>query len=107
MASRAQTWQDLVKRGAIRSGAMLGAVGLGLGALILTLLLASYHPSDPSLNTAGGGPVRNLIGVPGAWFRRPPFADRTGCCLVRASRDRCSNAALAWGACHWMASARG
>ena len=68
MASRAQTWQDSVKRGAIRSGAMLGAVGLGLGALILTLLLASYHPSDPSLNTAGGGPVRNLIGVPGAWI---------------------------------------
>jgi len=68
MASRAQTWQESVKRGAIRSGAMLGAAGLGLGALILTLLLASYHPSDPSLNTAGGGPVRNLIGVPGAWI---------------------------------------
>ena len=67
MASRAQTWQDSVKRGAIRSGAMLGAVALGLGALIFTLLLASYHPSDPSLNTAAGGPARNLIGVPGAW----------------------------------------
>ena len=67
MASRAQTWQDSVKRSAIRSGAMLGAVALGLGALILTLLLASYHPSDPSLNTAAGGPAQNLIGVPGAW----------------------------------------
>jgi len=68
MASRAQTWQDSVKRRAIRSGAVLGAIGLGLGALMLTLLLASYHPSDPSLNTAAGGPARNLIGTPGAWI---------------------------------------
>ena len=68
MASRAQTWQDSVKRGAIRSGAVLGAIVLGLVALMLTLLLASYHPSDPSLNTAAGGPVRNLIGIPGAWI---------------------------------------
>ena len=58
MASRAQTWQDSVKRGAIRSGAVLGAIVLGLVALMLTLLLASYHPSDPSLNTAAGGPVQ-------------------------------------------------
>ncbi len=68
MASRAQTWQDSLKRSAIRSGAMMGAIALGLGALVLTLLLASYHPSDPSLNTAAGGPARNIIGVPGAWI---------------------------------------
>jgi DNA segregation ATPase FtsK/SpoIIIE, S-DNA-T family len=68
MASRAQTWQDSVKRKAVRSGAMLGAIALGCGALILTLLLATYHPSDPSLNTAAGGPARNLIGTGGAWL---------------------------------------
>ena len=68
MASRAQTWQDSLKRRAIRSGAMVGAVALGFGALVLTLLLASYHPSDPSLNTSAAGPARNLIGAPGAWI---------------------------------------
>ena len=68
MASRAQTWQDSVKRRAVRSGAMLGGVALGLTALLLTVTLASYHPSDPSLNTAAAGPVRNLLGTPGAWF---------------------------------------
>jgi S-DNA-T family DNA segregation ATPase FtsK/SpoIIIE len=68
MASRAQAWQDSVKRGAIRGGAVLGAIALGIVALLFTLLLTSYHPSDPSLNTAAAGPVRNLIGVPGAWI---------------------------------------
>lgn len=68
MASRAQSWQDSVKRRAMRSGAMIGALALGLGALVLTLLIASYHPSDPSLNTAAAGPARNLIGTPGAWI---------------------------------------
>lgn len=68
MASRAQLWQESLKRGAIRSGAMLGAVAVGALALMFVLLLASYHPSDPSLNTASAGPARNLIGVPGAWL---------------------------------------
>ena len=68
MASRAQTWQDSIRRRAIRSGAMVGAITLGFGALVLTLLLASYHPSDPALNTSAGGPARNLIGAPGAWI---------------------------------------
>ncbi len=68
MASRAQSWGDGIKRRAVRSGAMLGGIALGIGALVLTLLLASYHPSDPSLNTAAAGPARNLIGAPGAWL---------------------------------------
>jgi S-DNA-T family DNA segregation ATPase FtsK/SpoIIIE len=44
---------------------------LALAALLLLLALATYHPSDPSLNTASGeaGPhaVRNWIGLCGAW----------------------------------------
>ncbi|MES2339829.1 MAG: DNA translocase FtsK 4TM domain-containing protein [Pseudomonadota bacterium] len=68
MASRAAPylWRDTVKAGARRSGAMLGAVALLLGTLALALALASYHPGDPSMNTAAGGPVRNLMGAPGA-----------------------------------------
>ena len=68
MASRAPEWRESVKRGAIRSGALIGAIALALGALLLVLALASYRPSDPSMNTAAGGPVNNLLGLPGAWI---------------------------------------
>jgi DNA segregation ATPase FtsK/SpoIIIE, S-DNA-T family len=67
MASRALTLGDTVRRGAIRSSAVIGAVGLALLAVMLLVALASYHPSDPSMNTASGGPARNLIGTTGAW----------------------------------------
>ena len=67
MATRAPAFREAVKRGAIRSGAMLGAVALMGGAVLLTLALASYHPSDASLNTAAGGPAHNLVGGLGAW----------------------------------------
>ncbi|SOB80398.1 DNA translocase FtsK [Sphingomonas guangdongensis] len=68
MASRAAPflWRDTMKAGARRSGAMLGAVAILLATLAVALALASYHPSDPSLNTAAAGPVRNLMGPPGA-----------------------------------------
>lgn len=48
----------------------LGLV-LVLAALLLLLSLATYHPSDPSLNTATDlavpHAVRNWIGLFGAW----------------------------------------
>ena len=70
MASRAAPylWRDTVKAGARRSGAMLGAVALLLGTLMLGFALVSFffNPGDPSLNTAAGGPVRNLMGPAGA-----------------------------------------
>jgi S-DNA-T family DNA segregation ATPase FtsK/SpoIIIE len=37
-------------------------------AVLLVLALVSYHPTDPSLNTVGTGPVRNWIGPAGATF---------------------------------------
>jgi S-DNA-T family DNA segregation ATPase FtsK/SpoIIIE len=42
--------------------------GLVLIALAVSLVLAmaSFDPSDPSFNTAGGGNVKNLLGYPGA-----------------------------------------
>src|SRR5687767_5666089 len=56
-----------MKKGMRRSWALL--IGGGLGALALLILhaLVSYRPTDPSLNTAAAGPVRNWVGAPGAW----------------------------------------
>ncbi len=68
MASRALDWRDSMKRGAVRGGTMLGAMGIGLVTLMLALALASYKPSDPAMNTASGGPAGNLIGGLGAWI---------------------------------------
>ncbi len=68
MASRAPEWRESIKRGALRSGTLLGAVALVFGAFLLTLALASYHPSDASMNTAAGGSAHNLLGPVGAWI---------------------------------------
>ncbi len=37
-------------------------------AVLLFLSLVSWHPTDPSLNTVGSGPVRNWIGPAGAYL---------------------------------------
>jgi S-DNA-T family DNA segregation ATPase FtsK/SpoIIIE len=70
MASRAQPalWRETVKAGAVRSGALIAAIALFVGTLLMALALASYHPSDAALNTASGGYPANLVGPPGAWF---------------------------------------
>ena len=68
MASRAPNWRDSIKKGAVRSGSILGALALVISALMLTLALLSYRTSDPSLNTAAGGPAANLLAEPGAWI---------------------------------------
>ena len=68
MATRAPAFRDAVKRGAARTGELLSAVLLGVLALLCALILASYHQSDPAINTAAGGPARNLLGTAGAWI---------------------------------------
>jgi DNA segregation ATPase FtsK/SpoIIIE, S-DNA-T family len=68
MASRAPDLRDALKRGVVRSGSMLGALGVALGAALLMLALASYRTSDPAMNTAAGGEAGNLIGGVGAWL---------------------------------------
>lgn len=47
----------------------MNAFGLSLIILAVALFAAClfYHPADPSLNSASGGPVYNLLGVPGAY----------------------------------------
>jgi len=45
----------------------LGLV-ISLVSLLVLLALATYHASDPSLDTAAGLPVRNWAGLFGAWI---------------------------------------
>ena len=68
MATRAPAFRDVVKRGALRTGALASALFLIVGIILFALMLGSYHPSDPSINTAAAGPARNLLGTPGAWM---------------------------------------
>lgn len=68
MATRAPALRDAIKRGAIRTGTLAAAIALGIGIILFSLMLASYRPSDPSLNTAAEGPARNLLGTVGAWL---------------------------------------
>jgi S-DNA-T family DNA segregation ATPase FtsK/SpoIIIE len=49
-----------------RRAADLGGLALGLFGLAFLVALASYNPSDPSLNTATAQPARNLAGPVGA-----------------------------------------
>jgi S-DNA-T family DNA segregation ATPase FtsK/SpoIIIE len=44
----------------------LAGLSLALLALTLLLALASYHPADPSFDTATAAHVANLVGAPGA-----------------------------------------
>jgi S-DNA-T family DNA segregation ATPase FtsK/SpoIIIE len=69
MASRAQPsmWRQTVKAGAVRSGALFGAVALLVATALIALALVSYHSGDPSFDTAAGGPAKNWLGAPGAY----------------------------------------
>ena len=60
-------WRAGVKKGAKRSGTLLGGAALIVGALLLAVAMASYEPTDPSLNTAAAGPITNWMGAPGAF----------------------------------------
>ena len=49
-----------------RRAAEIGALALGALGLAILLMLATYDPRDPSLNTATPRPTNNLGGPPGA-----------------------------------------
>jgi len=60
-------WRSALRGLGRRTGAVLAALVM-LGATIaFAFMLASYNVTDPSLNTAAGGPPRNVFGVAGAW----------------------------------------
>ncbi|MBB5711151.1 DNA translocase FtsK [Sphingomonas xinjiangensis] len=69
MASRAQAplLRDTMKAGVLRSTALIGGTVLFVATVALMIAMLSYHAQDPSLNTASGGPARNLLGSTGAW----------------------------------------
>ncbi|ATE66780.1 FtsK/SpoIIIE family DNA translocase [Rhizorhabdus dicambivorans] len=50
-----------------RAGSILSALGLIAATIALGFVLASYHVTDPALNTAAGGPAQNVFGPAGAW----------------------------------------
>ena len=68
MATRAidEGWRGSVGRAGRRGGAMLGALAILGATLALAFALVSYRSTDPSMNTAAGGPVANVLGLPGA-----------------------------------------
>ena len=65
--TRTAGWRDGVKRGAKRSGTLLGGAILVVLGFVTLIALASYRPSDPSFNTASAGPVDNWMGWSGAY----------------------------------------
>ncbi len=65
---RGSRWRAGVRRGAARGGALAGGGVLVTAAAAVAVALASYRPSDPSLNTAAAGPIGNWMGAPGAWI---------------------------------------
>ena len=70
MATRIEsgtTWRASLGEAGRRTGAMMGAVAILAATLALGFALASYRLSDPSLNTAAGGPPANALGATGAW----------------------------------------
>jgi S-DNA-T family DNA segregation ATPase FtsK/SpoIIIE len=60
-------WRETVRRLGRRGGSLLGAAALLGATLVLAFTLATYHTSDPAMNTAAGGPARNMFGSAGAW----------------------------------------
>ena len=61
-------WRGSLKQLGKRAGAIGAAIGLIAATIALGFVLASYHVTDPALNTAAGGPAENVLGTPGAWI---------------------------------------
>jgi S-DNA-T family DNA segregation ATPase FtsK/SpoIIIE len=68
MAVRSAPWRERIVSAVTRSGGIVAGVALIAAALLFAVALATYHRSDPALNTVAGGPPLNWIGGPGAWI---------------------------------------
>jgi len=67
-APAADGWRGSMAGLGRRAGSVLAALALIGATIALGFVLASYHGTDPSLNTAAGGPAQNVFGEPGAWI---------------------------------------
>ncbi len=69
MAGKAKeaNWREVMRISLLRSGALIGAIALGLVVAFLFLAFVSYSPSDPSLNTAAGSVEHNWMGIFGSY----------------------------------------
>src|SRR5256886_14478294 len=69
-ARAAARYTSAVTRG-LRESAI---IALGIVALVLLIALLTYSPDDPGFSfTGNSAPVRNRIGVIGAWLADVPF----------------------------------
>ena len=64
---RLESWREGAGRGARKGVRLVVGAALSVGAVASAFALATYHPTDPALNTEAGGPVQNWIGGAGAW----------------------------------------
>jgi S-DNA-T family DNA segregation ATPase FtsK/SpoIIIE len=69
MAGKANeaNWREMMRLSLLRSGALIGAMTIAVSAVVLSLALLSYSPSDPSLNTAAGSVEHNWMGIVGSY----------------------------------------
>jgi len=74
MASRGITmaeqgrWRRFLTMLGARAPSIAAALALIGGTIALGFVLASYHVTDPALNTAAAGPSQNVFGTAGAWI---------------------------------------
>jgi len=61
-------WRSAVRGVGQRAGAIAAALLLIGATIAFAFALASYHVTDPALNTAAGGPALNIFGDVGAWI---------------------------------------
>lgn len=72
MASNIKTsganWREMIKLSLMRSGTLIGAILLGIFAIIYMVSILSYASEDNAFNSAASGATHNLLGSMGAYI---------------------------------------
>ncbi|HYV87655.1 MAG TPA: DNA translocase FtsK 4TM domain-containing protein [Candidatus Polarisedimenticolia bacterium] len=102
-ANRTAEWRVMLRRSLMRLGAVGAALLLCAMAVFLTLALLSYHPADPSMNTAAGPHTANIAGMPGAyasdfllWLLGVPVGLALPLMVISARRMWCDQDMRGW-----------
>jgi len=61
-------WREMIRLSILRSGTLIGAIAVGLFAVIYTISLLSYGAQDNAFNSAASGVTQNLLGSLGAYI---------------------------------------